>query len=342
MTSEKSPVSEPPPSTQPDQQTVAGWVAQFSNGVKFIAWTRVGDELTGTLSEAILPEGKTTAVTDSYGFTGTLEGSSVTLKLSGFLGGTVISGEVVDNELRLSMPASDGSLSVETYLPGTTADYNSGVQLLQAQVEAAQSAQQAAQQATSEAAASQAALRELESAVDNAGSQVSSDIGGISSFTDTLQGFLESANDELATETADFATLKSDYASLTSQMKSHAKGDPGICGGIYPEVWNDAGTVDTDVSTVSSYLDDSTPQGLSDLAAQIQQDANALEAAESQIPDYDSNNAASSSDINSALATIKSVLSDWKTKRSSYESQANSMDDTAKTILSKATSASGC
>jgi len=110
----------PPPRSQ---ASIGGWVAHFSNGAKFLGWTVTGDTVAGTYSETLLLPGATTLTANSASFNGTINGASVTLTFSHGFGSTV-SGELAGETLSLSIPQTDGTLQVEVYHPGTTADFN--------------------------------------------------------------------------------------------------------------------------------------------------------------------------------------------------------------------------
>lgn len=146
------------PAPPPNQASIDGWVANFSNGAKFLGWTVTGDTVAGTYSETLLLPGATTTLTaDSASLSGTISGSSVTLTFSHGFGSTV-SGQLIGNTLSLSIPQTDGTLQVEVYQPGTTADYNADVQVVQAraaqlQDEAASNASVASEESASSAAA---------------------------------------------------------------------------------------------------------------------------------------------------------------------------------------------
>lgn len=138
----------PPPQAQ---ATIDGWLAQFTNGAAFLGWTVTRHRVRDVQRD--VPASRRHGPDDGFGILqGSISGTSVTLTFSHGFGSTV-SAQLTGDTLSLSVPQSDGSLQVEVFHPGTTADYNAQVQVVRASATQLQ-----------EQAASAAAVAEQESA----------------------------------------------------------------------------------------------------------------------------------------------------------------------------------
>ncbi len=114
--------------------------------------------LTGTSTGLTPIDDPTTMRSGSDAFTGTVSGGSVTLTFPEGLGAVQTwVGSLSGNTLTLSFTSSDGSIEVDTYQPGTVADYNAAVTQVQAQVQQALDAIASANAANAAATASAAA-----------------------------------------------------------------------------------------------------------------------------------------------------------------------------------------
>ncbi len=167
-----------------------GWVANFPNGVKFVGWTITGSSVSGTLNETLLLPGESKLTTDTLAFAGTVSGSSLTLTFARAFSGLTVSGQLTGDSLSLSFPQTDGALSTEVFHPGSTNDYNAGVQAVQVSVaqlqnESAANASVAASISASSAAAAaavaqqQAATQASQQAADQAAQTLYSDVAAL-------------------------------------------------------------------------------------------------------------------------------------------------------------------
>lgn len=246
----------PPPS----QASIDGWVASFSNGVKFLGWTVTGDTVAGTYSETFLAPAATTLSTDTSSFNGTVSGTSVTLTFShGF--GSTISGELVGNTLRLSIPQTDGSIQVEVFRPGTSADYNTGVQVVQSSVaqrqsEAASVAASAAPVASQQAAASSASsqIAQAQSDIDQAAQYLQSVMSDLSASTADLGHALDPLADSLVTQASDLKTVQLQASKVFTEAKANGRGDANVCGDG-ATARGEEGTVRGDADAVTGNVD---------------------------------------------------------------------------------------
>ena len=132
----------------PAQSTAVanGLLASPSNGVLFIQWTRTGETVRGTVSEAYTNLNDPTHPTvESHSFSGVISGHSVTLTLDD---GTNWNGTLSGKDVTLSLPANDGTLQPFTFSPGTVTEYNAALAQVQARAQAAAQTQTEEQQQT--------------------------------------------------------------------------------------------------------------------------------------------------------------------------------------------------
>ena len=327
-----------------DQQTVSGWVAQFSNGVKFISWTQEGDQVTGTMAEAILPPGKDEATVDSIGFHGTVAGTSVTLQFSGLLGGENVSGEIDGgNNLRLSIPSSDGSLSVETYHRGTTADYNQGVDALQSQVASIQSAESQAAEESQSSAASAQAIADAQYDIDRAADNLATDANNITDVVNELNNALPSIQDALKQQARDFAAQKMDADRVRGEITSAGQGDPEICG-EGATVESEASTVESDQASVDSA--NAGTEGPVDLLSSdldsITADQSALAQAREELPQYKSSSEPDPAFVKAQVKAANDALAKAKKLTDSASSTAVGVTKQADEVSDKLFKDAGC
>jgi hypothetical protein len=103
-----------------------GYLLTEADRVEYLQWTDAGGRLSGQLQLAHLPtSGAYTVLTDSYPFTGTRSGSSISLSVD--VGGhTAVTwtGSLTDDTLQLVAPATSGLLETNTYQRATIAGYN--------------------------------------------------------------------------------------------------------------------------------------------------------------------------------------------------------------------------
>jgi hypothetical protein len=92
---------------QPDS-----YVGTASATAVYVTWTRSDRSLTGELTRALIPARAAGVRTDRVGFTGTVAGSSVSLRLAHGLGARKrLSGTLAGNTLTLDYPGGDASVS---------------------------------------------------------------------------------------------------------------------------------------------------------------------------------------------------------------------------------------
>lgn len=116
---------------QPTSES-ASYVANASNGEIFIQWVRTGASLNGSLQQTMLENSNSSEVSsDSSGFSGTIHGNAISLKLDQGLGGaSMLVGHMSGRNMVLTYPGTDGTLLDLHFVPGKVADFNAGVKSL--------------------------------------------------------------------------------------------------------------------------------------------------------------------------------------------------------------------
>jgi hypothetical protein len=108
-----------------------GFVTGDDNGAAYIAWSEQNGAMTGTgqLAWVDAPGGKPTFHTFKADFTGTHEGSQISIVIHWLLGVTyTLHGTLAFRVLQLEIPRADGTLASVPLLPGGANDYNAAVQ----------------------------------------------------------------------------------------------------------------------------------------------------------------------------------------------------------------------
>lgn len=337
-TTEVTATPTPPPQ---NQATIDGWVASFSNGVKFLGWTVTGDTVAGTYSETLLPPTATALTTDSSSFNGTINGSSVTLTFShGF--GSTISGQLASNTLSLSIPQTDGSIQVEVFTPGTTADYNTGVVIVQQQAQSRQAEAAAIAASQSSVAQQQDADQRAAQNLANAAQALGSDISNITSDINSVSSQLKTVSTDLGTQDTDLATVKNDAATAAKDLKAEGKDGVDVCSDV-GTVGSDAATVASDEATVQADTTDSNIQGLTQDLATLTTDQAAEEAAQSAAPNYSpAAGSSSAADVQTSLSGGQGALAKWNSDTKTALAKAHQGTDNAQTIAKQAGTAARC
>lgn len=297
--------------------------------------------MAGTYSETLLAPGATQLSTDSSSFAATISGSSVTLTFShGF--GSTISGELAGNTLSLSIPLTDGSIQVETYHPGTTADYNAEVQLVQSS--AAQLQAQAASISASSAAAQQqqAAQQQLDQTVSDASSALQQMLSSIPDYTGPVTSDLQSATSALSDQSRALGQLKTAVATVESDIKTRGKGDSQTCGD-YAAVQADIDVVNSDQNSVQGALGSTSYQSLQTTSTQITEQQQTLDTAVSADPNFTPQvGITPAADVKAGLATLSGALDTWTKVSNGDLASAKATTQQAQSIVDKVTTASGC
>lgn len=134
-----------------------GWVGSDGSLAMYLTWTENSGSLSGQLTTAEIVDGDVRS--SSAGFTGTRQGSSVTLSFS--RGGIAFSGQVGGSTLTLGFPNNDGTVRTLTLTHGSSSTYNAAVAQMRTNVVAAQTERQRQQQAAADAASHAKAVSAL-------------------------------------------------------------------------------------------------------------------------------------------------------------------------------------
>lgn len=201
----------------PAAPTTGSYVAEFTNGAAYLAWTRTDKSVSGNFSQAIWRDGDTDMTNEAFSVTGTADGNGISLKLDEGLGlGPTSVGTFSGDRLTLTFPSTNGKINQYTFRPGTQAEYATlvaGVQTridtANAEAEALAQQQEAERQAQEAEAQRQAALDKavtdaasaLQSTLDDAGQQIAnyeSAVGGmedgLGAVKDAYQTMLDEYN----------------------------------------------------------------------------------------------------------------------------------------------------
>jgi hypothetical protein len=305
------------------------FIGRASNAVILIQWTQNGSKLSGSMQEALLQgsAGQEQASSQSQAFTGTVNGSSVTLSLNEGLGSVSnLTGTLSGSDLDLSLPAQDGGVTTVDMRPGGPSAFNSDLSKLkdeatQANNRAAeqQAAQQQANQVASDAQAAASDLSSLQSAMTDA-TGTGSDAGDLSQMQ------------------KDVDQTKADLGVVLS----------GVGNTDVDTLCSDADTVSTDADTVASdddtiLSDQDSSQGdtgnISGAIKQLQQAQAALDADRQASPADVPANAPTDAQMAAAIKTAQNQLSSEGGTTGSAVSQAKQMLATANGYASQAQAA---
>jgi hypothetical protein len=319
--------AKPAPAQKPSTSSQHGFLATASNGALFIQWTRIGNTVKGTLSEAYTSlADPTQAQSESHSFTGVISGSSITLTLDS---GTNWNGTLDGSSVTLSYANSDGSLATFDFRRGSVADYNAAV----AQVQG--SAGQAQTQQTHDQAVSQA-----RQTIDSDVSAVNSDLQDLDGYLASAKADLAAVPKDLSQESADLATTKTDLA-RTLRLSSY-----DLCTQAYT-TQSDAYTVQSDVYTINSdgYTLGTDSGGGGDLnsavsaISSLRSDVAKLTSDRSSLPSYQPQGAPTASEVSSAIASAQNTIAQIRRTFSGYVARAKQMLQTANAYAAQAQAA---
>jgi hypothetical protein len=109
----------------------ASFIGHASNAVMFIQWTRSGQNVTGSLREAIKKTGSLGLESTDKSFTGVIDGKGLTLTLQAALGeSSSLVGEVKEPGFTLTLPGRGSSLITVSFEPGEVSGYNEATKQL--------------------------------------------------------------------------------------------------------------------------------------------------------------------------------------------------------------------
>jgi len=328
-----------------------GYLGTDTTSVFFIQFTEKSNQLNGNI-QGVEETNDIPPQTKSYteAFTGTQNGSSVTLTVSIFGFSSSVVGTLNGNTLVLDVPQSDGHLQSETYVGASTQQYNQAVDALRSKVsqkdqqynntqatatsaQATQTEQQNEQQATQTAQqGEQQAVSDANAQLGNALSALKNDEAGLASFSETST---------LNSYATDWQTMQKDYA--TEQQD--AKAGCGDNSSNYYQVQSDAYQVDSDEYQMNSddyQLTADKNQYNADLSP-VQSDVQAVKDDWAQLQQAVANNttntpaaAYTSNDVNNALQSAQGIEKTAQGVWQSAQSSATQYDNEASVLKQKA------
>jgi hypothetical protein len=328
-----------------------GYLATSTNSAYFIQFTAQNNQLNGHIqgiaeTNDVPPQTKSS----STSFTGTQNGSSITLTVSIFGFSSSVAGTLNGNTLTLEVPQADGHLIIETFTGASLQQYNQAVDDLQKKLkqvdqqyyndQATVTTQNDNAQSTAVAVqATQTAEQQEQQAVEDANSTVSDALSTLKSDDATLSAF---SNDSTMTSYAnDWQTMQNDYA-MEQKDALAGCGDSNYNHGT---VQYDAGTVDYDKGTIQ--YDDGTLNYdkntyMSDLSA-VQNDVRTIKDAWMHLQQAAASNTTktpapgyTSANINTALQAAQNAEDTAGHTWQSAQSQATQYDQEASALQKKA------
>lgn len=224
-----------------------GYLATGSGNVMFLQFTEKHNQLTGHAegteeTNDVPPQTKPY----NYAFTGTQDGTSITITFSVFWTSTSFSGTFNGDTITLNVPQSDGHIANRTFKAASIQQYNSAVDALQKQI-SQQDQQYYDSLATATAIQATAnALQNEQDAVSNATHSLSNALSSLKSDSATLSSF--STSSTISGYAKDWQTMQNDY---TTEQNDASKG----CGDNntnHNQVGADANQVDADDNQISA------------------------------------------------------------------------------------------
>ena len=305
------------------------WVGGDATSAVMVQVTRRDNSLTGTFDEAGLDIAESATVKPVHAaFTGTVDGTALTLTFPGGLGfDTTISGSLSDDEMILQAPQSDGSIAAVTLLPSSVDAYNRRI----AGVQAAAQANADASAAAADAEATAAAARTAQAQIDAAAHAVSADMAALRSAADNGPSF------------EGFKTDLNDARHYLAQAKSHAA---AAAGESDPSAACDDATAATDDATAvhdaaTGVEDETTAVGdavtaVTTAANQLDQDLTAYRDAAAKMTDYTPADAPDTEAIQALQKHAAKQTSAWKATAAGYQRQVAQLATAADTVAAKA------
>ncbi|MFI5259076.1 MAG: hypothetical protein ACHQ01_05645 [Candidatus Limnocylindrales bacterium] len=317
-----------PATANPEAQALTGYLAVATNAAVFLQWTRIGDTLSGSLTEAITTSiaAATPLQHVSDEFTGVVSGASVhlTFSMNGAWNGTLNGDQLV-----LSYAAADGTLQTLSFAPDTVADYNNAVTKLQAEVAQAQTNAAAASAALAQAQAQQQQLQQEQQAIDYAASAVQSDLQNVPQYLNSLQLAVKNVPQELTNEANEVqSTLAGEQSTASAAQQGvnsgEVCGDASEVGGDASEVGGGESEVEGGGSEIAAAIND--VQGFE---GQLQGHFQQLQQALAVLPSYQPGGLPTQSSVSTALSNANKVIVQAQRTYAGYLAQAKQMVATA-------------
>jgi hypothetical protein len=320
-----------------------GYLAVGTNNVAFIQFTEQQNQLTGHMEDmAVTNDALPQTETHNSTFTGSKNGSSMTITFSELWTSTSFTGTFDGNILTLGLPQDDGHIMNVTFNGASVQQYNQAIDALQKQVAKQDQDYYDAQTRLNDMRATATAVQDRQDAVSSANDHLSDALESLKSNSSTLAAFSETST--VNGYANDWQNMQKDY---TTEQNDAAKG----CGDYdsnYRQVDADGGQVDADGRQIDAddrQIDADKNQYDSDLSP-VQDDIQAVQTDWASLQNAVKANtsgtpapAYTQSDIDIALTNAQNAksaaLSLWQSAQSSaatYDSEAKDLQQKADAI----------
>lgn len=305
------------------------WVGEDATSVFMIQVTRQGNSLTGTFDEAGLDTAGSVTVTPVHAaFTGTVDGTALTLTFPGGLGfDTTISGSLSSDQMILQAPQSDGSIAAVKLRPSSVDAYNRRVAGVQATAQTNADASASA----AEAQATAAATRTAQANIDDAAHTVGVDMAALRTASDDSPSF-DGFKTDLNEARRDLAQAKSDASAAAGESDPTVACDDATAAtddatGVHDAatgVEDDTNAVDEAITTVTSAAD------------QLDQDLAAYRDSAATMPDYAAADAPDTAAIQAVQKHAATQTHAWQATAAGYRRQVEQLVTAADAVAAKA------
>ncbi|MCW3003567.1 MAG: hypothetical protein JWQ20_2865 [Conexibacter sp.] len=290
------------------------YLGKADNAAVYIAWNRDGDEVTGTLTQALRDDSQNKVTTQRIGFAGHVKDSGITLNLSEEFGSVAtLSGRFDGDKLDLDYSGSDdGSIVTVHFKTAAANDYNKALAALRGQ---AADAQAAAQQAADDETTREDAQQLTQ--------QVVSDLETVNgmSFSDAASTY----EDGLQTLRTDLATVKEDFGAVQTDAsgpdRDIACSDAETASSDVDTIRSDIDTLQNDIQTAAS---DPSP---SDAIKTLRQNYASLQ---SFAAEFRPGNVPTPEEVDAAVSNARAIVRKIKTAGKTTLGQANAILGEAK------------
>jgi len=315
-----------------------GYLASSGNSAFFIQFTAVNNQLSGHIqgiaeTNDLPPQTRSS----STAFTGTQNGTALTITLTVFGFSSSVVGTLSGNTLTLEVPQPDGHLQDEAFDGASIQQYNQAVDALQKKVRQLDQQYNDDQATATSVQATQTAQQQEQQAVSTANSTLGNAVSTLKNDASTLASF---------SNTSTMTGYENDWAAMQKDYSTEQSASQGGCGnGNYGQVQADAGQVDADKGQINAddgQLSSDKSQYHSDLAP-VQNDIQAVKDAWAQLQQAVAHNttgtppaAYTSDDVNNALHDAQNAentaSNTWQSAQASaahYDQEASALQKNA-------------
>jgi hypothetical protein len=316
-------------SAPPAAGTSHVWVGGDATSAVMVQLTRQDNSLTGTFDEAGLDGVESARVKPVHvAFTGTVDGTALTLTLSGGLGfATTVSGSLSGDEMILQAPQGDGSIAAVTLRPSSVDAYNRQVAGVQATAQANADASVAA----ADAAASAAAVRTARARIDSAAHALSEEVAALRTAGDGSPSF-EGFKADLVDARDHLAQAKSHAAAAAAESDPTAACDDATAATDDATAVHDAATGVGDETTAVG----DTVTAVTEAADRLDQALTAYRQALATMPEYAAADAPDTEAIQAVRKHAVERTGAWQAAAAGYQRQVAQLVTAADAVAAKA------